>query len=104
MTQDPWQLVADARCDGLRFSIADGAVKVAGDEAARNRWLATLRELRPAILTALEQEQAVIAWLDRIGETDEAIRAEVLDACRDHADRRAYFVGRAREGMPEGAR
>lgn len=103
MTQDPWQLVADARSDGLRFSIADGAVKVAGDEAARNRWLATLREQRPAILNALEEEHAVIAWLDRIGETNEETRVEVFIACRDHADRRAYFVGRAREDMPEAA-
>jgi len=36
-------------------------------------------------------------WLDRIGETDEACRAEVLDQCAKDPEARAYYVARSEE-------
>ena len=36
-------------------------------------------------------------WLDRIGETDEACRAEVLDQCAKDPEARAYYVMRSEE-------
>ena len=46
---------------------------------------------------------AVEGWLDHIGEHDDAIRAECLDACRQNPEARAYFLGRTKE-VPSSAR
>ncbi len=50
---------------------------------------------QPDTLLAGDQEAAVLAWLAQIGETDQAIVAEVLTACRYDCDARAYYLGRA---------
>jgi hypothetical protein len=48
-----------------------------------------------------EAEAAVLAWLDQIGETDPAVIAEVLTACRSDPDALAYFAVSAARGMPK---
>jgi len=45
-------------------------------------------------LTA-EEEKAIRAWLELIGETDPATIAEVIERCQRDADARAYFLERA---------
>ena len=51
----------------------------------------------PDTLLAGDQEAAVLAWLSEIGETDQAIVAEVLRQCRQDEEARRYFLGRAVE-------
>jgi hypothetical protein len=36
----------------------------------------------------------VNAWLDKIGEHEDACRAEVLEQCKNDPEARAYYVGR----------
>jgi len=36
-------------------------------------------------------------WLTKIGETDEACRAEVLEQCKDDPEARAYYLQRSEE-------
>jgi hypothetical protein len=40
------------------------------------------------------------AWLDRIGETDEEVIAEVLEKCRSDPEARRYYLCRATETEP----
>ena len=42
----------------------------------------------------MTDRQKVNAWLDHIGCTDEAERAEVLETCSKDMEARKYFVGR----------
>lgn len=44
-----------------------------------------------------EGEAALLAWLTRIGESDEAIVGDVLALCRHDEDARQYFLGGAGE-------
>lgn len=44
-----------------------------------------------------EGEATVLAWLECIGESEEAIVGDVLAQCRHDADARQYFLGRASE-------
>ena len=46
---------------------------------------------------ASKDRQKVNDWLDRINETDEACRAEVLDQCAKDPEARAYYVMRSEE-------
>jgi len=46
---------------------------------------------------ASKDRQKVNDWLDRINETDEACRAEVLDQCAKDPEARAYYVARSEE-------
>jgi len=46
---------------------------------------------------ASKDRQKVTDWLDRINETDEACRAEVLDQCAKDPEARAYYVMRSQE-------
>ena len=46
---------------------------------------------------ASKDRQKVNNWLDRINETDEACRAEVLDQCAKDPEARAYYVSRSEE-------
>jgi len=46
---------------------------------------------------ASKDRQKVNAWLDRINETDEACRAEVLERCAKDPEARAYYVMRSEE-------
>jgi len=46
---------------------------------------------------ASKDRQKVNNWLDRINETDEACRAEVLDQCAKDPEARAYYVARSEE-------
>ena len=50
---------------------------------------------QPDALLGGDQKAAVLAWLTQIGETDQAIVAEVLAACRRDIDARRYFLERA---------
>lgn len=52
----------------------------------------------PDTLLAGDQEAAVLAWLSEIGETDQAIVAEVLRQCRQDEEARQYFLGLAGAG------
>jgi hypothetical protein len=55
-----------------------------------------IRQFPDALLTGA-QEDAIVAWLAQIGESDEAIVGEVLAQCRHDEDARQYFLGRAGE-------
>lgn len=48
----------------------------------------------------VEQEAAILVWLDWIGETDAATIAEVMDECRQYPDARDFYVQRAEEDLP----
>ena len=48
-------------------------------------------------LRANSERAKVNAWLDRINETDEACRAEVLERCAKDPEARAYYVARSEE-------
>ena len=52
-----------------------------------------LRKLK----AASENRKKVLDWLDKIGETDEACRAEVLEQCAKDPEARAYYVARSEE-------
>lgn len=39
----------------------------------------------------------VNAWLDKIGEHDEACRQEVLEQCKDDPEARQYYLQRSEE-------
>lgn len=41
-----------------------------------------------------DQEGAIVAWLAKIGETDEAMVSDVLAQCRHNAETRAYYLDR----------
>ena len=46
---------------------------------------------------ASKDRQKVNNWLDRIDETDEACRAEILEQCAKYPEARAYYVMRSEE-------
>jgi hypothetical protein len=50
---------------------------------------------------SMEDEAAVRRWLTEIGETDEAMVAEVIEQCQRDADAREYFTGRAAAELPK---
>lgn len=56
--------------------------------------VATPKKHKATPLTA-EEEKAIRAWLELIGETDPATIAEVIERCQRDADARAYFLERA---------
>jgi len=49
------------------------------------------------VKAASENRKKVLDWLDKIGETDEACRAEVLEQCAKDQEARAYYVMRSEE-------
>jgi len=49
------------------------------------------------VKAASENRKKVLDWLDKIGETDEACRAEVLEQCAKDQEARAYYVARSEE-------
>ena len=53
--------------------------------------------LAPQPSAPLEEkdEAAILAWLGRIGETDEDTLLDVLDSCRTNAEARKFFISRA---------
>jgi hypothetical protein len=50
----------------------------------------------PGAPMSRDEETAIRAWLDRIGEHDPTTRAEVLTACRTDSGARDYYVRRAK--------
>lgn len=64
-----------------------------------------LEDLRPLVPsnkpsgtpTTPAEEGRILAWLDHIGETDEAVIASVLGQCRRDGEARAYFLERSEE-------
>lgn len=50
---------------------------------------------QPDTLLAGDQEAAILAWLSEIGETDQAIVADMLRQCRQDEEARQYFLGLA---------
>lgn len=107
-------ILRDSAAAGVTLSLsATGTIKATGDQSAVARWLATIKENKAGIVAALavepikpgkrqpdalltgRQEAAVLAWLARIGETDQAIVAEVLTQCEQAAHTLAYYLGRA---------
>lgn len=49
---------------------------------------------------AQSDRQKVELWLTKIGEHDEACRAEVIEQCAKDREARAYYVGRYSECTP----
>lgn len=45
-----------------------------------------------SLKAGMDDRRKVLAWLDHIGETDKACRAEVLQLCKDDPEARAYYV------------
>lgn len=108
-------ILKDSAAAGVTLSLSStGTIKAAGTQAAVDLWLPAIREHKTGIVALLaeganvepgrrqpdtllagDQEAAILAWLAQIGETDEAIVAEVLALCRHDDDARAYFLGRA---------
>lgn len=52
--------------------------------------MSALRSLK----TGLSDRQKVLAWLDKIGEKDKAIRDEVIASCEKNIDCRKYLLER----------
>lgn len=48
-----------------------------------------------------DEEKAIRAWLALIEETDHATIADVLNKCKQNADARDYFTGRAADELPK---
>ena len=48
-------------------------------------------------MKTLTDRDKVLAWLNHINETDQAIIDEVIEACRTDPEARAYYVGRSSE-------
>lgn len=68
------------------------------DHRASARETLTVLKQRGALLDgglSSEGEGAVLAWLECIGESDEAIVGDVVAQCRHDEDARQYFTGRA---------
>lgn len=109
----PEEIISEARADGVNLTICNGELKVSGDTATVDQWLGSIREHKAAIIEVLKgdttstpltvnEETAIRAWLDSIGEDASEIIDEVIEACRRNLDRRAYFLGRARtENAPQ---
>jgi hypothetical protein len=53
-----------------------------------------------AVKKGLNDKAKVSEWLDKIGETDQTIRDEVLAGCAADKEARAYFVKRYEEIEP----
>ena len=51
--------------------------------------------------SAMGDRDKVNVWLDSIGETDQACRAEVLERCAKDSEARAYYVMRYEERQKE---
>ena len=108
-------ILRETAAAGVTLSLSSaGTIKAVGNQAAVDLWLPAIREHKTGIVALLaeganvepgrqlpdtllagDQESAVLAWLSEIGETDQAIVAEVLTACRHDCDARAYYLGRA---------
>jgi predicted RNA-binding Zn ribbon-like protein len=93
----PETIIREAQADGVRLALSPaGTIKVTGDGAAVNRWLAMIRERKAEIIAVLE-EAALRAWLSHIEETDADIIEHVIAKCRLDEDARDYFLRRALE-------
>ena len=105
-------IIQAARADGVRLALTPaGTLKLKGPQPAVSRWAETIRLHKPQIIDLLaqaandpptpdlsaDQEQAIRAWLARIGETDEQTIEEVVDGCRRDTEVLRYFTGRAAE-------
>jgi hypothetical protein len=63
------------------------------DAVAAEPFTPTIRQ--PLARMTGDEEMAIRAWLARIEEADSTTIAEVIDQCRQDADARNYFTGRA---------
>lgn len=101
----PAAIIQGAATDGVRLALSNnGTIRATGNDAAVNRWLATIRKQKTAIIDELktasitaEEQKAIQAWLAHIEETDPETITEVLNKCRDDTDARQYFSQRAKE-------
>lgn len=98
----PATIILEAQSDGIILTLSlAGTIKVAGDGTAVNLWMPLLRKHKPAIVEALQQAEAdtkaILAWLARIGETDQAMIDHVLEQYRIDPEAREYYSGRAAE-------
>ena len=52
----PVQIIENATADGVNLTLSTaGKIKVAGDQAAVDRWLPIIRESKPAIIAMLQR-------------------------------------------------
>lgn len=56
---------------------------------------------QPARPLTADEEMAIRTWLTHIKETDPYMIADVLEQCRNDADARDYFIGRAAVELPK---
>ncbi len=80
--------------------IASVAVASSKETSAAKHVKVGARDTANVSMTA-DQERAICAWLELIGETDAATMADVLDQCRRDADARDYFTGQAAAELPK---
>lgn len=118
------ELITGLQADGLRLAVTpDGGIRVEPRAALTDEHRTTIRAHRAAIIAALQQaandpaavhcgnwgqsgaatmsaadEQAILAWLASIGETDPATIGDVIGRCRADADARGYYLMRAAAG------
>jgi hypothetical protein len=102
-------LLAELEAVGVRLLVSSsGELKAKGKPETLRAFMPAIRERKAEIIDALkapvtplsaENESAIRAWLDLIGETDFETIAEVLEGCRRDAEVRAYFIKRAADDL-----
>lgn len=112
---NPVAILKQSASDGVILSLsATGTIKATGNQEDIEKWLPVIRENKSSIVAALsaaennppaplsdDDEEAILAWLNHIGETDPPTIGEVIDRCRSDLEARSYFVGRATKELPK---
>lgn len=93
-----------ARADGLRLHLSpDGVIKARGNAAALEKWQDAIKANRATIIEKIKSEAPftdtersnILAWLNRIGETDQSIIDHTIYLCMVDAGAREYFSRQA---------
>jgi hypothetical protein len=114
---DTAQFLPFAATKGVTFYLRDGMLMAHAGTQSAKAWrkkaaeeigkrkaeiLEILQAGTPVNLAAVwthdeKEKKTILHWLDRIGEDDMAIIAEVLKKCQADPDAKAYFLMRAGE-------
>jgi hypothetical protein len=97
---NPVAIIKGAQADGVMLMLSPtGSIMAIGGDEAVCRWLPIIREHKPGLLAELRktpEQREILAWLNRIGETDPAVIRETLAKCDDNPDALRFFLGLAR--------
>lgn len=95
----PAEMVNVSAAEGVMIRLTpQGGISLKGDSGVVNRWSAVLKSRKSDLIACLTIEKTVTDWLDRIGEDDPAVIAEVLNRCRQNPEALTYFLWRANGG------